>query len=522
MRRHQPMIRIEKSDGVTIECPRPQNADLRLTDWLEEQGVPLNTRCGGRGLCRGCLVEIDGQTARACEADCRTVTSIRILAASLRDHSLSGVSIFEIGGAAPRLHPRPGLGLAIDVGTTTVAAALWDLTDGNCLAHGAVANEQRRFGDNVLSRIDQAVGHGGISRHLQAALVKQTLHPLIAQLCHEAGQSESRIVEAVAAGNTIMLHTLAGADLSGFAAYPFRPQFLKAQTLHAREIGLEADFPILCGANLGPFVGADITLGAYACGMLGKDETALLIDFGTNGEILLKHPGGTLATATAAGPAFEGGRLKCGAPARDGVVSSLQRVFESWQLHLCGGGPPQGRTSHLSGAAYIDFLALAVRDGILSTNGRMNPEHPEVQAAKPEEESGRFTALTPRIAVTEADVAELIQAKAAIAAGVMTLLEVAGLPPKAICTLYIAGGFGYHLDIDHAIAIGMLPDLPRERIRIIGNASLGGASRLLQTQSESPIRELAGHCSVIELNQIASFEDHFIDSMALQPTIADF
>lgn len=303
--------------------------------------------------------------------------------------------------------------------------------------------------------------------------------------------------------------------ISGFATYPFRPQFLEARTLHARDLGLDADFPILCGQNLGAFVGADIVLGAYACGMIERDETALLIDFGTNGEILLKHAGHYLATATAAGPAFEGGRLQCGATARDGVVSSLQRESDRWLLSLCGGGRPSAQTRSLSGAAYIDFLALAVRAGILSSSGRMHPDHAEVLASQPSEESGRSVALTPQIVVTEADVAELIQAKAAIAAGVMTLLEVAGLTTDAIRTLYIAGGFGYHLDIGHAIAIGMLPNLPRERIRIIGNASLGGASRLLQTQNDKSIRDLCTCCSVIELNQIHCFENHFIDAMVI-------
>ncbi|MCC5836023.1 MAG: DUF4445 domain-containing protein [Opitutales bacterium] len=512
------MIRIEKPDGGSIERPRPQDPSQLLTNWLEQQQIPLNTRCGGRGFCQGCLVEIEGITLRACQTDCQSISSIRIPTSSLRDHSLSGVSIFEIDGPAPQSLPRPGLGLALDIGTTTVAAALWDLKNGVCLAHGALANEQRRYGDNVLSRIDHAVSMGGGSAKLQSALIDETIQPLIDRLCRQASRCSEEIAEAVAAGNTVMLHSLAGSSLSGFAAYPFKPEFLTARTLSARSLGLDADFSILCGHNLGPFVGADIALGAYACGMTSKSETALLIDFGTNGEILLKHPGGTLATATAAGPAFEGGRLRYGAPAHDGVVSALQRQPQSWQISICGGGKASAKTRALSGAAYIDFLALALRDGILSPMGRMNPQHPEVKPVGTADQNGYGVAVTSRISVTETDVAELIQAKAAIAAGVTTLLEVAGLSVNAIQTLYIAGGFGYHLNIAHAIAIGMLPNLSAERIKIIGNASLGGASRLLQTQDDTDLQDLAAHTRVIELNQINSFEDHFIDAMPLQPT----
>lgn len=494
-----------------------------LSDWLEAQSIPLNTRCGKRGICRGCEVELVSdsgatETVRACQITCADVLErkleLRVPEASFRDRSLSGVSAFEVDLRAAEAHLRPGIGLALDIGTTTVAGALWDLSTGKCLGHASVANEQRRFGDNVLSRIDHAVAVGGYSPELQTALVRDTLEPLLDDLCKHSSLPRETIGECVATGNTVMLHAFAGASLAGFASYPFKPVFLDKKTYTASELGFSHNFPITLSANLGPFVGADIAAGALASGMTTSRETSLLIDFGTNGEILLKHDSAYLATATAAGPAFEGGRLRCGSPARNGVVSSLAFEDGTWRLHLSG-TDHNARPTGLSGAAYVDFLAHAVEQNLLSPMGRFDPQHPEVETYTEVDESGRRVRIDKRLFVTEADVAELIQAKAAIAAGVMTLLEVAGLALDDVHTLYIAGGFGYHLNSVHAMAVGMMPTFPKERVRIIGNASLGGASLLLQSNNNSPIEELRAKCEIVELNQIESFEDHFIDSMPL-------
>lgn len=506
-------IRIHTPDGRvherTNEYPRS-----RLSDWLELQHLPLNTRCGGRGLCRGCLVEADDRQQRACQILCDSVSEIQIPDPSLRDHRINGVSAFEIGHRPSTLRSRPGIGLALDIGTTTVAAALWDLETGSCLASGSIANEQRRYGDNVLSRIDHAVSLGGRSPALQAALVRDSLVPLIDSLRGEVGLDRMAITEAMAAGNTVMLHGLVGAPLSGFASYPFQPVFLDAQNLVSTEIGFPAAFPVQLAANLGPFVGADIAVGALASGMLERDGAALLIDFGTNGEILLKTRDGYLATATAAGPAFEGGRLNCGSAANQGVISALSREQESWRIRFTGESTI-ARSTGIAGAAYVDFMQHAVEAGIMNEMGRFDRSHPEVYSQTTEDGSELRVTVHQQQFVSETDVAELIQAKAAIAAGVMTLLDEAEVEAEALQTVYIAGGFGYHLNALNAMAIGMMPAVDPGRIRIIGNASLGGASLLLQTDSGAEVEALREQCHVIELNQVESFEDHFIDCMPL-------
>lgn len=497
---------LQPPTGDVRELPRPNDPGQLLSVWLEKHGIPLNTRCGGRGLCRGCLVVLhtpEGHTEqRACRLPCGDLpaglTRIQIPANSWRDQSLHGVSVFEIRlpeGETP-VPLRPGIGLSLDIGTTTLAGALWDFTTGRCLATASLANGQIRHGDNVLARISFSLEQAGGTAQLQQALVKDTLVPLITTLCRQAGIAPGSITEANAAGNPTMLHTLAGEPLDGLARYPFRPVFLGARRLDPKVVGL----PLECPLDLLP-------------GLITSTVPMLLIDFGTNGEILLQHNGRCLATATAAGPAFEGGRLGCGAPARPGVISSISHDATGWHWILTGGGdgPPRG----ISGAAYVDFIAIGRREGILNGFGRFNPGHPSVSRVKVDGQTRLRVDLTPEIYVSEIDVAELLQAKAAIAGGVATLLEMAGLTAAELDTVFVAGGFGYHLNPLHARSIGLLPDVDFDRIDLIGNSSLGGASLLLHPLYAPVLEDFIARTTVVELNQTASFEDHFTDALGI-------
>jgi uncharacterized 2Fe-2S/4Fe-4S cluster protein (DUF4445 family) len=516
-------VSIVGPDGRAHPAPAPPaDPAPTLAAWLEAAGWPLNTRCGGRGLCRGCQVHIAALSAeplQACQLRCGDLPKgalvIRIPRGSRHDASLHGVSHFDLRlqDAGPR-RDSSGLGLALDIGTTTVAGALWDLGTGTCLAAAARANAQARFGDNVLARISAAGERPNGPADLQAALVTGSLLPLLRQLAGHAGVAVDAVTCATATGNPIMLHTLAGEPLAGFGRYPFRPVFLDARTLAAADLGFRHAFPIELAAGIGPFVGADIAAGALATGVLDMEPPVLLIDFGTNGEILLRHKGGYLATATAAGPAFEGGRLSCGAVARRGVIAALALADGRWNWTMCGGGddPPAG----ISGAAYIDFLAAGHAAGLLNGYGRWQPRHPLVERIPAGAAAGWHVPLTPTVGVTEQDVAELLQAKAAMAAGTATLLELAGIAAADLAAVFVAGGFGYHLNPAHARAIGLLPDTPPECISAVGNSSLGGASLLLLHPGlHTRLESMRAACTVIELNQVPSFEDHFTDALAI-------
>lgn len=500
-----------------------------LAAFLETHGFPLNSRCGGRGLCHGCEVELGGRWVKSCQVSVGEALAaggeVAIGPASLRNERLAGVQEYELQGVARDYAPVPraGLGLAVDVGTTNLAGALWDLSTGRCLAVAGRANAQGRFGDNVLARIDYGTTVAWGGENLRQALGPGSLAPLAEDLAERAGTRPEAITEGVVAGNPIMLHTLAGASLEGFLRYPFRPVFLDARTMAAEAVGLPGSYAVTMVPGFGAFVGADIAAGALACGMAGNGEPSLLIDFGTNGEMLLREGGRCWATATAVGPAFEGGRLECGATAAPGVVSSLAWGESGWQPQWVGGGegPRSGKARGLSGAAYIDFLALARAQGMVNPLGRLTA------AARARVARGREGQVEQRLElgwglhVSEADIAELLKAKAAIGAGMLALLDCAGLRLEDLRRVFVAGSFGYHLQPEHAMAIGLLPGLPRERLHLVGNASLGGASLLLLNPGlGEPLAAVRARTQCVELNLCPGFGDAFADCLALEPLSA--
>jgi len=521
-------LSIRWPDGHARAFERPAcGCGQTLEQWLLGHGVVLNTRCGGRGFCRGCRVILEKSTsdpapevssclmqAAQLPAD---VETIHVPRASLRDHSLHGVSAFEIRFDESEPVPyvgREGFGLAMDIGTTTLAAALWNLGTGECLATATGTNAQIRHGDNVLSRISFSLEHPIGNELLRQALLRDSILPLLRDLEKRSGIRASVITQAVAAGNPTMFHTLTGDSLAGLSKYPFRPAFLDVRELSPEEHRL----PFPCNLELlpafGPFVGSDITAGAIAAGIPQSREPILLIDFGTNGEILLWDGTRGWATATAAGPAFEGGRLRCGSPARPGVISSLEFSEQSaWSRILPGDSDsePHG----ISGAAYVDFLAMGLQEGWLNPFGRMDRQSRFVGTRVIDGEVETIVEISGGVFVSEADVAELLQAKAAIAGGVATLMECAEVDIHDLSSVLVAGGFGYHLKPPNAIAIGLLPNVPVDSIQLIGNSSLGGASLLLHAGHRDSMEHLRNVTTCIELNQQASFEDHFTDTLFL-------
>ncbi|WP_404423766.1 ASKHA domain-containing protein [Nibricoccus sp. IMCC34717] len=517
------LVRIGAPDATPRTVDVGRDTAQPLSRLLEERGIGLNTRCGGKGLCKGCEVQLAGRKVRSCQISVAEALEqgreVTVPKRSRRDNAISGVNTFELVGAAASLESsaRAGLGLAIDVGTTTVAVALWDLNSGACLAQVGAGNAQRRFGDNVLARIDHAIASPHGVSELQEVLMAETISPLLQDVLRKTGRDRKAIRECVVAGNTVMQHTVAAETLAGFARFPFAPRFLAEKTLPASALGLPGDFPVLLVGSLGPFVGADISAGALACGMLGPDfPCSLLIDFGTNGEILLRTGDRFFATATAVGPAFEGGRLTHGATAAPGIVSNLSVVEGEWVAERIAGnatGAPG-----ICGAAYIHFIAEAHAQGWLNDFGRFTPQAKAEPATNIRCEAELRCHVAPGLWVSEPDIAELLQAKAAIGAGIKTLLEVAGIGPDALEQVFVAGSFGYHLNPSHARAVGMLPAVPLERVRLVGNSSLGGASLLLLHPGlRQQVEAMRERTAIVELNLCPTFGDNFADCQAIGP-----
>ncbi len=425
------------------------------------------------------------------------------------------------------------------------------------------------MGDNVLTRINICMTQPHMVGRMQTAVVRRTLAPLLTEAMSQAGIEPQQLACMVVAGNSTMLHLLLGIDPSSMGKAPFTPAFLEHDVVTASELSLELRPPheighssddadsdsdeveetvtaddgaaedgkaaqapdkrkvipnmavhLLPGAAA--YVGADITAGVLASGMAYRDETCLLVDLGTNGELVLRHTNAAsdspfIGCATAAGPAFEGAGLTHGMRAGDGAVGHIwldQETNES-RIEVIGGGKPAG----LCGTAYIDFVARARQQGLISATARFTTDdHPCLMRHKTHGLSfivARGQGKEPLL-ITEADMASLLQAKAAIAAGVTCLLREAQLQPSDVQTVYLAGGFGFHMHVDSLLGCGMLPGFRAEQVQLVGNTALAGAYlTLLDSGALREIRRISSQMKIIELNLAPDFESIYIDQLSL-------
>lgn len=531
-----------ESREISVSCD-----DRSVADVLSDCGLPLNTNCGQGGFCWGCEVELhEGSLmsgglvvtaparVKACQARLTGPVSISIPGNSRRGHQPQIGQTFEIAipyANHPLFEPyREGrnVGFAVDVGTTTVALLLVDLFTGEVLSRTSGFNEQIRFGDNVITRIAATRNRKELIA-MQQAIVVETIQPLLTEACALAGRRMHRIAGGTISGNMTMLHILAGEDPTPLGVAPFLPRFIKGKRIVAREIMLSADglapeLPLQLLPGIAAYIGADITAGILSTGMINDSAPSLLVDFGTNGEIVLQSKGKLIACATAAGPAFEGCGLNCGARACEGAVSDLCLALHPFRLDFGTiANVPLYQANGLCGSAYVDFLATARSCGILGAAGRFDRTCWEMVPVQNRSSENGETALrlTDRngagtLRVSEVDVAQLLQSKAAIGSGIETLLDVAGIRSADLGRVYLAGGFGMHLNVGHAIAIGMLPGIREEQVRVVGNTALAGALMALMDRAMlDEMESLRKQVKVIELNLTEGFEDRYIEHLML-------
>ncbi|MFT3781333.1 MAG: ASKHA domain-containing protein [Nibricoccus sp.] len=540
------MIVIRDANGaIERKIAVTRGSSRLLSDVLAENGYPLNTRCGKRGWCRGCTVELaEGRPGvgerkaeiKSCGTTVQSDTElvIRVPAHARLEAEPQVGDTFAVNtpvALQPLWNAEPGVAdtaFAVDIGTTTVAVAVLDLVSGSVLSRAGDFNAQIRYGDNVITRI-VAAGSASKRREMQRAIVNETIAPLLAQACGEAGRSLERVVGGTVAGNTTMLHILCGEDPTSLGSVPFTPRFLEHRTLTAKQLGLEVQLdrsrlgeatPVVVLPGFSAYVGADLAAGVYANGMMCDATPSLLVDIGTNGEIVLQANGKLWGCATAAGPAFEGAGLLAGTRAQSGAISHVM-IFADREARLefetIAGTAPENAPG-LCGTAYIDFLAAGRNAGILTSAGRFEKARTENLFASRfvQNERGRCLNLVGRICISEADIAALLQAKAAIGAGIETLLKSAGLVPSDVGTLYLAGGFGMFIDVAHAIAIGLLPGFSREQVKVVGNTSLAGA--VLSALDQRALSDMEGWrniVQIVELNTCEGFENCYLDHLAL-------
>lgn len=516
----------------------------RLADLLAKKGLALNTRCCQRGLCKGCTVHLEhgklldpgnGQIIDtpgeflACLLHWlpETETTLSIPSRSLLAHKPSVADDFEIRVPIGNDPLFPGeFGIAIDLGTTTVVVLLAELATGRILARTSDFNQQIRMGDDVLARIELCSSQPEMLPRLQEAICRDTLLPLVREACAKAAIAMERLGGMAIAGNSTMLHLLLGIDPSPMGIAPFNPRFLEHRVQDATALGLceMPDLPVHALPGLAAYVGADITAGIFATGLHYETEPTLFVDVGTNGEIVLVKGGRLYACATAAGPAFEGCGLSCGMRAAQGAIEGISMTRSaagriSLALKTIG-NTPASQSPGICGSAYIDFLAQARSTGVLMENGRFDAAvmaaNPDLFAKAEYGHAFRLCGEEHSICITEPDIASLLQAKAAIAAGIQTLLAREGLAAADLKTIYLAGGFGMHLNIAHAIGCGLLPGFTPAQVEAVGNTSLGGAYlAMLDRTVIDELERLRSRTDVIELNLDPGFEDRFIDNLHL-------
>lgn len=619
-----------------VEVPARQHPRL-LSEVLHRSGIPLNTRCGQRGLCDGCWVQLaaghllesgtgvpvaSGTLVRGCQVYVPEdgAATVQVPARSLLAHQPQVLASFRlnvprahdplwqrmciepgeiadtdvlsevlIAGVSARLDcelplrwdgsadaipslpggcvdlavehrgdhrvlractlDKPPYGVVVDIGTTTVVVALVELGTGRVMATASALNAQNSMGDNVLTRINACRNQPLVIKQLQHAIVSETLSPLILKLIDQLDATPEQLVAMVVAGNTTMLHLLLGVDPTSLGTVPFTPAFLEHRILPASELSLslsrapasaqvvsaetgdgdaadpngaqpqddvsEMAIHVLPGAAA--YVGADITAGVLASGMAYRNENCLLVDLGTNGELVIRHDGQFVGCATAAGPAFEGAGLAFGMGAVDGAIGHIWLDHEGQlpRVEVIGQGKPVG----ICGTAYVDFVARARQMGLISPTARfVSAHHPAIIE---HETYGRALVVADRdeaepLLITEADMALLLQAKAAIAAGIRCLLRQVNLQPEEVNKVYLAGGFGFHMHVDSLLGCGMLPGFRSEQVEAVGNTALAGA--YLTLLDSGALRELcrtSARMEIIELNLQPDFEMIYIDELSL-------
>lgn len=487
-----------------------------LREILFDYGVEFP--CGGRGQCRGCRIRVaegdlpitppQREVLKPAELEqgwrlscqCKAEGDLKLEMAQWKADILVDDSLFEFT-------PRPGLGIAVDLGTTTLVVQLLDLETGRVLGVRTALNAQARHGADVMSRVEFAVAGGGHEqlRDLIRDQIGRLIEQVLAHALEPVGgngshhRAEGQIVQVVIAGNTVMHHLFSGIDLEPLSHYPFEPPHTGLQAFSSSELGwdLEGNPPVHFLPCPGGFVGSDILAGIMAVKMHESHDLIGLVDLGTNGEIVFGNRDGIICASTAAGPAFEGARIWMGMRAATGAVYQVRVEEGALKYAVLGNAEPRG----ICGSGLVDAVAAGLELGQILPGGRLNCG------------SENFMIVAP-VALSQTDIRRLQLAKGAIAAGITILLDRIGASREQVKTLYLAGAFGNYISKESAKRIGLL-DFPTNKIHPAGNTALLGAKMaLFQPEAESvqfpAIISMTKHVS---LSADARFMEIYVDEM---------
>jgi len=419
---------------------------------------------------------------------------------------------------------RPAFGAAIDVGTSTVAVSLVSLRTGRVVAAAGRRNGQVRYGDDVISRIIWSEEHDNGTETMRRTAV-ETVNEVIGDVRRQVGIKPEDTIAVACAANSTMMNFLLGIEAGPIRRDPHTPPASWLPLFTAEQLALDvwSRAPVMCLPTVSGFVGADITAGVLATGMADTDELTVLVDVGTNGEIVVGKDGWLVCASCSAGPAFEGVGIECGMHGGPGAIDSVRYdpATDAVSLSTIGGRPPLG----VCGTGFIDTLATLFEGGLVDRAGQFVADA-LTQRLRPREYETEFVICRAGehdaerdMTISQSEIENLIRSKAAVHAGLATLLSKLHLEPESIARLYLAGAFGSHLDVRRAVTIGMLPDLGSDQVQYVGNTSLAGAQLcVLSREARAKVREIAAAMTYVELSVEPGFMEEYVASMFLPHT----
>ena len=482
-------------------------------------GLEPDAPCGGNGKCGKCRVEIlEGKktgVVLACQtpvdSDMKIDTMLqekvqRILAEG-KTRSVPvdpGITLTDPDSG------RPYYLMAFDIGTTTVVGYLLDGKDGHEAGVASMMNPQHQFGADVISRANYVLENGG---EQMRKVIVDALNQLIGKACTDAGILREDIIQISIVGNTCMHHLFLGISPASLVHAPYTPAVSERLVLNAGDYGLDVQrkAELIMLPDIAGYVGADTCGCLLALRQDQKDEISLMIDIGTNGEMVLGNRNRLVTCSTAAGPAFEGAKIECGMRGAAGAVDHVKYENGKWDYTTVGNQPAVG----LCGSGLIDLVAGLLDAGMLDENGALSSgqEKQGVFMLVPLEQAGNERGVY----LTQKDIGEVQLAKAAIAAGIQMLMKRLGITEEEICSVYIAGAFGNYMDPVSAGKIGLLPAALVKKVKPVGNAAGEGAKIALVNEREMlEMDELVGKIDFVELAASGDFQDYFIDELGFE------
>ena len=478
-----------------------------LLSVLRDLGLAPDSPCGGRGTCGKCRVLVNGEPELACQKTVEENMTV-LLSEKISGEQILSRGIYTETALAPVRQGKHHL--AYDIGTTTVVCYLLDGQTGKELACHSKSNPQRQFGADVVSRIRHAQ-QGGQEQLTEA--IRSCMTELAASVCAKAGAEPAGIGVVSVVGNPCMQQLFLGISTENLAALPFTPVLTKARVEEAKEyLPLCPNAALLTVPDISGYVGGDTMACLLANRQYAREERVLMVDIGTNGEMVLGNAHAMTACATAAGPALEGAMIHFGMRGAEGAIDRVWLENGEIQCHVIGEGPARG----ICGSGLIDAAAAMLQTGAINSRGRIQSagDLPELAHRLAELEGMRIFRLRDGVYLTQQDIRELQLAKGAIAAGIQLMAESMNLALEDIQEVQLAGAFGTVIRPESAARIGLIPPVLVDRIRGIGNAAGSGAKLLALNREElartdTLVQEIRG----LNLASLEDFQDVFVENM---------